>query len=184
MMQNPTTRKLKIDMLALETAFDNSSSELSYYLDLETGEAPLATEDARSDLEQVYEAIECIGDEERADAFQAALARRNLPEWEKEAVLAANQVEECYSSRYLELPRPDSRAGYRDMEDFIESVQDERLQKRLWKAIDGRGAFRRFKDELLEYPGEEQRWFAFRHARRRQRVLAWLAEEGIEPIVE
>lgn len=183
-MQNPTTRKLKIDMADLETAFDNSSWALSYYLDLETGDVPLVTDDARRDLEQIYKAIDDADEGNRAVAFHEALARSNLPEWEKEAVLAANQVEEGYPTRYLALPRPDSRAGYHDMERFIETVESEHLRERLWKAIDGRGAFRRFKDELFEYPAEQQRWFAFRDARLRQRVLDWLAEESIEPIIE
>jgi hypothetical protein len=36
------------------------------------------------------------------------------------------------------------------------------------------------KDVLAGYPAERERWFAFKAARVRQRVLAWLADEGIE----
>ncbi|WP_405433760.1 hypothetical protein [Micromonospora sp. NBC_00617] len=39
---------------------------------------------------------------------------------------------------------------HRDMADFAEQVSDERTGRRLQRAIQGRGAFRRFKDELHE----------------------------------
>ena len=68
-----------------------------------------------------------------------------------------------------------------DMQAFIETVSSQWLQERLWTAIRGRGAFRRFKDVLAGAPAERERWFAFKGDRLRQRVLAWLADEGIEP---
>jgi len=69
------------------------------------------------------------------------------------------------------------------MEEFIATVADWRLRNRLERAIGGRGAFRYFRDVLADYPTERERWFAFKDARVRERVLDWLAEEGIEPIV-
>ena len=42
---------------------------------------------------------------------------------------------------------------YSDMADFAETITDERARRRLARAIQGKGAFRRFKDELhQEYP--------------------------------
>jgi len=54
--------------------------------------------------------------------------------------------------------------GYQDMEGFIETVEDESLQENLCAATKGRGAFRRFKDVLLNYPEEQERWFSFHDA--------------------
>jgi hypothetical protein len=46
-----------------------------------------------------------------------------------------------------------SRVWYRDMADFAERVRDEAAGRRLVRAIGGKSAFRRFKDELhQEYP--------------------------------
>jgi hypothetical protein len=43
---------------------------------------------------------------------------------------------------------------YQDKADFAETITDERTGRRLLRAIQGKGAFRRFKDELHEeYPG-------------------------------
>jgi Uncharacterised protein family (UPF0158) len=90
-------------------------------------------------------------------------------------------VEAAPMGRYLEVPRSDSRAGYRDLEAFIATVADERVQEVLEVAIQGKGAFRRFKDVLGRYPAEQTRWFAFRAARLEARARAWLADEGLEP---
>jgi hypothetical protein len=90
-------------------------------------------------------------------------------------------VEQAPPERYRELPRADSRQGYRDMEAFIATVADERVQELLGVAIQGQGAFRRFKDVLARSPAEQARWFAFRATRLEARARAWLAEEGLAP---
>lgn len=52
------------------------------------------------------------------------------------------------------------------MADFNDLVSDDRAARRLACAINGRGAFRRFKDELNEeYPHLLLAWYAFRDAR-------------------
>ena len=83
--------------------------------------------------------------------------------------------------RYLEVPRAESHEGYRDMEDFVATLRDQRLQGLLEVAIQGRGAFRRFKDVLDRHPAERQRWFDFHAARLEDRAREWLAEEGCQP---
>ena len=50
--------------------------------------------------------------------------------------------------RWLPVHGEGSREGYRDMELFIASVEDPGRAERLRIAINGRGGFRRFKDEL------------------------------------
>ena len=62
------------------------------------------------------------------------------------------EIDAAGPGRYLEVPRAEPHAGYRDMEDFIATVGDERLQELLEVAIQGRGAFRRFKDVLAQHP--------------------------------
>jgi hypothetical protein len=47
------------------------------------------------------------------------------------------------------------------MERFIASLDDEDIADRLAIAIDGRGAFRRFKDTLSRWPELMTRWHAF-----------------------
>lgn len=74
-----------------------------------------------------------------------------------------------------------SSVEYGWMAEFAASVADARLRDRLEVALDGRGAFRRFKSTLLDDLVERERWFAFRDARLRAAAREWLAEQGIEP---
>ena len=70
---------------------------------------------------------------------------------------------------------------YRWMADFTGTVRNARLRGRLEGALDGRGAFRRFKNTLLDFPAERERWFAFRDERLHTAAREWLGELGIEP---
>jgi Uncharacterised protein family (UPF0158) len=80
--------------------------------------------------------------------------------------------------RWLAVHGEGSREDYRDMELFIASVEDSGRAERLAIAIRGRGAFRRFKDELACWPGELERWHAFSEERQRGRARSWLAASG------
>jgi nicotinamidase-related amidase len=76
-------------------------------------------------------------------------------------------------------PRP-SREGYRTMQRFIETVSEPKLKEALSAALVGKGAFRRFKDQLLDYPEVRQQWFAFKDAEVYAYIRDWLAGEGIK----
>jgi hypothetical protein len=66
---------------------------------------------------------------------------------------------------------------YQDMADFADGITDER---RLARAIQGKGAFRRFKDELHEeHPDLLPAWYAFRDTRARRRAVQWLADSSL-----
>jgi Uncharacterised protein family (UPF0158) len=69
--------------------------------------------------------------------------------------------------------------GYGDMEDFVGYVRDARARDLLERAIVGRGAFRRFKDALREYPELRRAWFSFHDARSERRAMEWLVEHEL-----
>jgi hypothetical protein len=75
-------------------------------------------------------------------------------------------------------PTP-SHEGYEDMRDFIEHVRNSQARDLLERAIAGRGAFRRFKDTLLDFPDLREAWFRFHDARVGQRAIWWLVDEGL-----
>jgi len=93
------------------------------------------------------------------------------------------RIEEDYD-RYERIPRAESYEGYDDIEDFITTVEDEHLAELLEVAINGKGAFRRFKDVLAGYPEERERWFRFRDDRLMERVLEWLDDIGVSLLEE
>lgn len=83
---------------------------------------------------------------------------------------------------YLRIDPVSSREQYRWMERFIATVEEGPLRTRLLQAIDGKGAFRRFKDVLMSYPVDRERWFAFRSERLRTCMEAWLEAQGVEAV--
>ena len=73
-----------------------------------------------------------------------------------------------------------SHVWYQDMADFAGGVDDEDAARRLARAIRGKGAFRRFKDELYEeYPDLVPEWHAFRDLRATRRAVEWLVDQGL-----
>jgi hypothetical protein len=179
-------RPIRVDLADLVEAFDEGSGEVSAYLDLESGAVIRITAEIQQELEAISADVpeESLEEEAYRAAFAAALERRGPPAWMRELLWEADAVDGGLGTRFVPVPGADARAGYADMEAFIETVAGPRLRERLWGAIRGRGAFRRFKDVLARHPAELERWFAFRDGRVRQRALAWLAEEGIEPVEE
>ncbi len=80
---------------------------------------------------------------------------------------------------YLRIDPVSSREQYRWMERFIPMVEDTELRGKLAHAIDGKGAFRRFKDVLMSYAADRERWFTFRSERLRTFMEAWLTAHAI-----
>jgi hypothetical protein len=69
---------------------------------------------------------------------------------------------------------------YQDMADFAEALTDERAGRRLAQAIQGQGAFRRFKDQLHEeQPGLLPAWYAFLDSRATRRAVQWLTDNSL-----
>jgi hypothetical protein len=70
------------------------------------------------------------------------------------------------------------------MQDFIDTVNDERLSELLEMAIKGKGSFRRFKDVLLNYPEDREKWFHFKNNRMQARAVEWLDDIYVSLIQE
>jgi hypothetical protein len=85
-----------------------------------------------------------------------------------------------HAKRFRVIPSIPSRWAYQDMEEFCESVENDELRGKLDVALDGRGAFRRFKNVLDDYPKARQRWFAFKDSKMEHRAREWLSEQDIE----
>jgi predicted nucleotidyltransferase len=82
------------------------------------------------------------------------------------------------SGAYYIEPIPSFEA-YSDMQDFVARVPDRRAADLLGRAIEGRGAFRRFKDTLFEFPDLRETWFKFHDVRMRKRAIDWLVDADL-----
>ncbi len=83
---------------------------------------------------------------------------------------------------YLRIDPVSSREQYRWMERFIPMVDEGELKTKLSQAIDGKGAFRRFKDVLMSFAADRERWFTFRSERLRTFMEAWLSAHAIAAV--
>jgi hypothetical protein len=73
-----------------------------------------------------------------------------------------------------------SYVWYQDMVDFAEGISDRDAGRDLGRALDGRGAFRRFRNELYQrHPALISVWQSFRDARARARAVRWRVEQGL-----
>jgi Uncharacterised protein family (UPF0158) len=90
---------------------------------------------------------------------------------------AANRGAE--PERWLFLPCLGSRAVRQDMADFAAVIKYRPMRQRIEEAIEGLGAFHRFRD-LIYAEGLASDWHAFSDQRRIERAREFLAELGVQ----
>ena len=90
---------------------------------------------------------------------------------------AAIDVEE-EPDRWLRVSLAGSRQAWQDMAAFAERQQDEAIRERLERAIEGRGAFSRFRDAVHGENLSDQ-WYTFSADRQMGRAREFLADNGI-----
>jgi hypothetical protein len=173
-------RQLKNDLSEPELDFDSGSAMLSYYLYLETDDIISVSDEERSLLESIYESY--YDEQTETVDWEDAFDEEHIPDWQRELLKNADRVEAGFGDSFIAIPAGGSHECYRDMEAFIATVRNRRLQERLERAISGRGAFRYFKDVLLDCLTERERWFQFKQERLHQRILDWLEAHGITPL--
>lgn len=83
------------------------------------------------------------------------------------------------SSEFVYIEPISSREQYRWMEEYIEATPESPLKDKLNIAVDGKGAFRRFKDVLVGYPEDRERWFVQRSQKLRVHITEWLKVKNI-----
>jgi hypothetical protein len=168
-------RKLKISRTDFELAFGLNSYEIKAYLDTETGAVILVEDHIARQLKKLFV------DEDSTENIESLVqAQTDLSDVDRQQLLDAAKIEGDVDHRYRMIPKQDSSDGYRDMQEYIWSLEDEHLRELLEVAIQGSGAFRRFKDVLYRYTEAQEKWFKFRDEREQQRMIDWLESEGIE----
>src|SRR3954462_6311745 len=71
-------------------------------------------------------------------------------------------------------------SGTRTWSTFADRISDEMASDRLKAALQGRGAFRRFKNQIYEHhPALISPWQALRDVRAQRRAVEWLLEQGL-----
>ena len=89
------------------------------------------------------------------------------------------KAEEFEDDAWIATPRQQEIGEYDMMSDFVDSVTDPRKNEMLSIALDGKGAFRRFKDTLSRV-GLEDEWYAFKRNAYAEVARDWCEENDIE----
>ncbi len=92
--------------------------------------------------------------------------------------MSEDEKEEIYDN-CIELPTKYYIDEYSMMEEFIETIEDVRLYNQLQIAINGRGAFRRFKDTCINFDIIEN-WYKFRDEKYKEIAIEWCNKNNIK----
>jgi hypothetical protein len=149
---------MKIKLSTLIDEFDMQPDLSESYLDKKTGEILFISEQDRFALE--HEDSE-------------------PPQWQKEHLENIKPLLEDFDSeRYIGLPSSFDFHEYSVMEKFIASLSSINMQDSLWSAIEGSGAFRRFKAGIHRF-GITDQWYSYRSAAIKQFIIDWCEAEDI-----
>lgn len=80
---------------------------------------------------------------------------------------------------YVTITKMESREVFHIMADFIDEIEDERLQENLTKILNRKSPFANFKDEI-ESSAYRQKWFDFKDRKYEEYVKEQLEYEGFE----
>ncbi|MCI5207413.1 MAG: hypothetical protein D3910_01150 [Candidatus Electrothrix sp. ATG2] len=121
--------------------------------------------------------IYVVSTEELSAAEEGEPPIEDFPEWQQEAVKIAQQI--ISGDQYIALPTKYDVHQYAIMEEFCESVADQKISDALQIAIRGKGAFRRFKDACHRFEISEQ-WYSYQTEALKEIAISWCKENNLE----
>ena len=108
-------KKLKADLEMIANAMEDvARMDMDYYLDKETGEVIVTSEETFGYAEE---------DEDKI--------REDLPDWQKEEVKLAQDILFNNPDRYICIPERPSYEGYNLMVEFAEKVEEDLLTEKI-----------------------------------------------------
>jgi hypothetical protein len=139
-------------------ALEMQSESQFAFLDQETGEAFLISEDSLSLAEAETDELD------------------SLQDWEREEAELARNIQG--SDRYLALPSQFDVNEWNIMADFCDQIERNDTRARFLGSIRGSHAFRRFKDQLT-HSGLWDEWHRFRRQAFGEIMREWCEENGV-----
>jgi len=172
-------RILRIDFDEIQKAMEDIVRDsFDYYLDLHSGKVIAVSEDILSDVKaKLYESeLDDLGDDIEYVEFSE---EPTLPYWMEDEIELVLEVLLAGDGRYDRIPERSSPEAHSVMAGFIETVKNPVLKEGLTNALNGKGAFRRFKDILLDDPKERKRWHGYNARAMKKVIVEWLRSLGI-----
>lgn len=100
----------------------------------------------------------------------------DYPEWEHESILKAQEIQS--SEHFVGLPSKFEINDYEIMERFSHEYPNQRISERLSVAIRGSGAFRRFREKIVDLNIEDD-WRRYQLQAYENLAIEWLESEKI-----
>jgi len=99
------------------------------------------------------------------------------PDWEKEAIEEVRKFLDTQED-HVALPTKFEIHEYRIMERFCRTLSQESVREAMSNGLQGRGAFRKFRDNLRRY-GIEDDWYRYLGEAHKEIAVAWCEDNGI-----
>jgi hypothetical protein len=144
---------VRVKLSQIVESMEFRAEETTFYLDTNTGKIVLVTPD------ELF-----AGDED--DPVES------YPDWQQDGVEAARSLARGNDGNLLELPDKWEINEYQIMEDFCLSLKPGDERSNLYATIQGRGAFRRFKDAIQKM-GLADNWYRYRMSRFKTVAIDW-----------
>lgn len=146
---------IKVKLVDVIEAIEFHADEMQSFINLKTGEICSITD----------EAIRIVEND------------TDHPEWQKNDIeIAKNYLQN--PDDYLLLPSQHDADEYQIMEDFANTLNDEKITGQLLITLQGQGAFRRFKDSVKLF-GVIDEWYKFRDERYKQFAIQWCEDNEV-----
>jgi len=81
--------------------------------------------------------------------------------------------------RYVALPRDSGERSRGDLEEFLQTCDDEGCRRDLSAALSADDFAPAYRSALMRHPKQEARFFQFKQRRARERAEQWLSDAGI-----
>ena len=150
---------MKVKIAQIADALQMQIDESSAYLNTADGEVYIVSNEELSAAEEGDPPIE------------------NFPEWQQQAIKIAQQI--INDDHYIALPTKYDIHEYAIMEEFCDSVADQKVSDALQIAIRGKGAFRRFKDACHRF-GISDQWYSYQTEALKEIAISWCQENSLE----
>ena len=175
----PQMKKLNIDFDEIQKAMEDTVRDaFDYFLDSETGDVIILSEDI---IGRAHSILAEDFDEDMAEYEEVIFDREHdIPEWMEEEIELALDIFLDKIKRYIRIPERSPGNGFAAMREFTEGLENLQLKDHLLSILDGKGAFRRFKDALDPYPRERKAWYGLNSQKTKREIIEWLKLTGIE----
>ncbi len=121
-------------------------------------------------LEMVDDVTDCYYNLSRDEIFLS-----NVGENEE---LTEDEIDELFEQSII-LPTKYEINEYQIMVDFIDTIEDDEIKKYFQRLIQGKGAFRRFKDYCIEIDLIKN-WYDYKNEKFRKIAIDWCNKNGFK----